>query len=116
ELDRTNRVAVAPAPDPGTVAIRNLRVRQPGATPLPDGPAAACDPSGPQDRWREASDSLPQAGTEFLGFHLIEVLGEGAFGRVYLARQGDLAGRLVALKVACDIADESQKLAQLQHT
>ncbi|HEY3788964.1 MAG TPA: serine/threonine-protein kinase, partial [Urbifossiella sp.] len=67
-------------------------------------------------RWTSSARIMPEAGQDFLGFHLIEELGRGAFGRVYLARQGDLAARPVALKVACDIADESQKLAQLQHT
>ncbi len=67
-------------------------------------------------RWAQAAAALPEAGTEFLGFHLVEEIGRGAFGRVYLARQGDLAGRPVALKIACDIFGESQTLAQLQHT
>ena len=67
-------------------------------------------------RWQQAAESLPAAGTTFLGFRLVEELGRGAFGRVYYARQGDLAGRAVALKVACDITGESQTLAQLQHT
>ncbi len=65
--------------------------------------------------WQEATGSLPDVGTEFVGFHLVEELGRGAFGRVYLARQGDLAGRLVALKVASGLAGESNTLAQLQH-
>jgi serine/threonine protein kinase len=43
-------------------------------------------------------------------------LGRGTFGKVYLARQGDLADRPVALKVAVDLHGESQALAQLQHT
>jgi serine/threonine protein kinase/lipoprotein NlpI len=43
-------------------------------------------------------------------------LGQGAFGKVYLARQSDLANRPVVLKVAGDIFGESQTLAQLQHT
>jgi serine/threonine protein kinase/Flp pilus assembly protein TadD len=43
-------------------------------------------------------------------------LGRGAFGRVFLARQNDLANRLVALKVSADMFGESQTLAQLQHT
>lgn len=64
----------------------------------------------------EGLTQLPEAGTEFLGFRLVTELGRGAFGRVYLARQGDLANRSVALKVAADVFDESQKLAQLQHT
>ena len=71
---------------------------------------------GSVSRLREAARTLPEPGTEFLGFHLLEELGRGAFGRVYLARQGDLAGRLVALKVACNSAAESHTLAQLQHT
>jgi eukaryotic-like serine/threonine-protein kinase len=66
--------------------------------------------------WDRVKAALPEPGTAFLGFRLVEELGRGAFGRVYLARQGDLAGRAVALKVACDIAGESQTLAQLQHT
>ncbi len=59
---------------------------------------------------------FPKAGTEFLGFRLVEELGRGAFGRVYLARQSDLSGRPVALKVAADVGAESRSLAQLQHT
>jgi serine/threonine protein kinase/Flp pilus assembly protein TadD len=65
--------------------------------------------------WQDAASSLPDAGTEFIGFYLVGELGRGAFGRVYLARQGDLAGRLVALKVASGLAAESHTLAQLQH-
>ena len=43
-------------------------------------------------------------------------LGAGAFGRVYLARQADLAGRLVALKISSEGVGEAQVLAQLLHT
>jgi serine/threonine protein kinase/Tfp pilus assembly protein PilF len=60
--------------------------------------------------------AMPEAGSAFLGFQLVDLLGKGAFGRVYLARQGDLAGRLVALKVSTDLWHESQTLARLQHT
>jgi serine/threonine protein kinase/Flp pilus assembly protein TadD len=63
-----------------------------------------------------ALTGLPDVGTEFLGFHLIAELGRGAFGRVYLARQGELADRPVALKVSGDVLGESRTLAQLQHT
>ena len=61
---------------------------------------------------REAARSLPEPGAEFLGFHLVEELGRGAFGRVFLARQGDLAERPVVLKVSADLPGEAQTLAQ----
>ncbi len=63
-----------------------------------------------------AFSAMPQAGTEFLGFYLVEELGRGALGRAFLARQGVLADRLVVLKIAPDIDGESRNLAQLQHT
>src|SRR5262249_11948521 len=61
-------------------------------------------------------NGLPEVGDEFFGFQLIGELGRGSFGRVFLARQGELADRPVALKVAANLAGESRKLAQLQHT
>jgi serine/threonine protein kinase len=71
---------------------------------------------GPATRLAEIQRLMPAVGTKFLGFYLMAELGRGASGRVYLAQQGDLAGRYVALKVSADIFDESQTLAQLQHT
>ncbi len=59
---------------------------------------------------------LPNAGDEFLGFDLLVELGKGGFGKVFLAKQSQLAGRFVALKVAQGLFSESQTLAQLQHT
>src|SRR5439155_5946470 len=44
--------------------------------------------------------ALPGAGEELFGFRLIEELGRGAFARVFLAEQADLAGRPVVLKVS----------------
>ena len=67
-------------------------------------------------RLREALDALPRPGDSFAGFAIGRELGRGAFGRVYLARQGDLADRPVALKVAPDLAGETRVLARLQHT
>jgi serine/threonine protein kinase/Tfp pilus assembly protein PilF len=75
----------------------------------------ALDPDA-ASRLAEAVTAFPEVGTTFLGFRLIQELGRGAFGRVYLAEQGDLANRPVAVKVAADIFAESQTLAQLQHT
>jgi serine/threonine protein kinase/lipoprotein NlpI len=59
---------------------------------------------------------LPEVGEELFGFRLRGELGRGAFARVYLAEQGELAGRPVVLKVSAIDGDEPQTLAQLQHT
>ena len=64
----------------------------------------------------EAVVRLPALGDTFEGFRLVGELGRGAFGRVYLASQGDLADRPVALKVSAEAMAESRTLAQLQHT
>jgi len=63
-----------------------------------------------------AAANQPRIGSDFLGFHLLEILGKGAFGTVYLARQGDLADRLVVLKISPRLDAEPRLLAQLQHT
>ncbi len=68
------------------------------------------------DRLARGTLALPSAGDEFLGFELVDEIGRGAFGRVFLARQKDLANRQVVLKVTAEPAGESQTLAQLQHT
>ncbi|HEX4613709.1 MAG TPA: serine/threonine-protein kinase, partial [Urbifossiella sp.] len=59
---------------------------------------------------------MPEVGDEFQGFRLVEELGRGTFGRVFLARQAVLAGRLVALKVTNRPTREPDRLARLQHT
>ena len=59
---------------------------------------------------------LPKAGQRFLHFDLVRELGRGVFGRVFLARQTDLAERPVALKVTPETDGEPQLLARLQHT
>jgi len=67
-------------------------------------------------RLAKALQEMPEAGSDFEGFRLVAELGRGAFGRVFLAQQKELAGRLVALKISTDLFHESQTLAQLQHT
>ena len=59
---------------------------------------------------------LPDVGDEVFGFRLRLALGQGAFGRVFLAEQADLACRPVVLKVTPIEGDEPQTLAQLLHT
>lgn len=68
------------------------------------------------DKLAAATLSMPQAGDDFLGFHLERSLGKGSFGQVFLARQGDLSNRHVALKITADVGGEAKNLAQLQHT
>ena len=70
-------------------------------------------PSEPEIKWKlkEAMFEMPRVGEDFLGFSLLAELGKGAFGRVFIAQQGQLAGRLVALKVATGLFGESQTLA-----
>jgi serine/threonine protein kinase/tetratricopeptide (TPR) repeat protein len=60
--------------------------------------------------------ALPSVGDKLFGFHLRHELGSGAFARVYLAEQSDLAGRPVVLKVSDTDGNEPQTMAQLQHT
>jgi eukaryotic-like serine/threonine-protein kinase len=59
---------------------------------------------------------LPEIGDTLFGFRLRYPLGRGAFARVFLAEQCDLAGRPVVLKVSAIEGTEPQTLAQLQHT
>ncbi len=61
--------------------------------------------------------SFPEPGQSIAGFRVQKELGRGSFGRVYLARQEDLAGRPVALKlVPVGFVAEAHTLARLQHT
>ncbi len=61
-------------------------------------------------------DPFPKPGDEFYGFELVEELGRGAFGRVFLARERKLADRPVVLKIALKANNEQLRLARLQHT
>lgn len=67
-------------------------------------------------RMPDAVPEFPAAGTVIGGFHLQQELGRGAFSRVYLARQKDLADRFVVLKLSGEKFAEAEKLAQLQHS
>lgn len=68
------------------------------------------------DQIAAATLAMPNVGQRFLDFQLEGKLGRGTFGHVFLARQGDLANRPVALKITADIGGEARNLAQLQHT
>jgi hypothetical protein len=78
--------------------------------------AAAVVPVWDEPASAGQGDEMPEVGGRFLEFDLMGELGRGAFGRVFLARQASLAGRLMAVKVSGAAMDESQTLAQMQHT
>ena len=63
-----------------------------------------------------ADVDFPTVGESVGGFKIIEVLGSGSGGRVYLATQADLADRHVVLKITPNGGDEHLLLAGLQHT
>jgi eukaryotic-like serine/threonine-protein kinase len=65
---------------------------------------------------KQLQRSLPRAPGSWEDFDLVAELGEGAFARVYLARQRSMANRLVALKITWRKTRESQWLARLQHS
>jgi serine/threonine protein kinase/tetratricopeptide (TPR) repeat protein len=57
-----------------------------------------------------------RVGDKLFGFELVEELGQGAFARVFLAKQESLAQRSVAIKVTLRPTLEPERLARLQHT
>jgi serine/threonine protein kinase/tetratricopeptide (TPR) repeat protein len=97
--------------DPSELPLSHIAAADFEVNPVPgEAPAPQLE-----DAFVTAADRL-EPGADFLGFRLIRELGRGAFGRVYLAEQGNLANRLVALKVSTALFGEPQTLARLQHT
>ncbi len=96
--------------DDATRAVHKRPRAGSGSRSRPSLPAAAGGASAPGDR-RPAA-----AGDQLFGFRLHHELGHGAFARVFLATQADLAGRPVVVKISGIAGDEPQTLAQLQHT
>jgi serine/threonine protein kinase/Tfp pilus assembly protein PilF len=108
---------VVDAPTPATAS--DAAGQRGASTAEPDANAPAdlrLTGSSVADRLVQVLAFLQEPQNEFLGFHIRRELGNGAFGRVYLARQGDLANRDVVLKLSGDLRGEPQTLARLQHT
>lgn len=68
------------------------------------------------DNLQEASQvDWPEPGETVAGYHLLELLGEGGFARVYLAEELALGRRRVALKVSTNATAEAHTLGKLRH-
>ncbi len=63
---------------------------------------------------RQRPGGIWQVGSKFGDFELLAVLGEGAFGKVFLAQQISLA-RQVALKITANRGSEARTMASLEH-
>lgn len=91
-----------PTPLPGTSSVPTAAPAPPSRSPAPVAVAPA--------------PAVPEAGSEFLGFWLVEELGSGPAARVFVARQGDTAGRPVVLKVGFGLFAETRPVEHLHHT
>jgi len=98
--------------------LRLDAARHPATAPSP----AAGEPTrtvclrGPHVTADGQSVAMPRIGDLFLGFKIVDKLGEGGFGSVFLAEQLGLAARPVALKFTSRPNHEPERLASLQHT
>ena len=80
-------------------------------------PAAAAARRPSAQTGRAARDKAPMAllpGAKVDDFEIVRLLGRGAFGHVYLARQMSL-DRLVALKISANRGSEGRTMARLEH-
>lgn len=57
----------------------------------------------------------PEPGDKFGPFELLEVIGRGAFAKVFVAQQLDVGSRIVVLKISPRLKGEVRTLAQLDH-
>ncbi len=63
----------------------------------------------------EPAPAWPKLGEQVLDFTLVQLLGRGAVARTFLARQGALGDRLVAIKITPSSSQEARTLGRLQH-
>ena len=74
-------------------------------------------PAHAAEKTAVATDARPMAllpGAKVDDFEIVRLLGRGAFGHVYLARQVSL-DRLVALKISANRGSEGRTMARLEH-
>jgi serine/threonine protein kinase len=112
-------------PQAGTHDVSDvvLAESQTGAAPtfpLPSRPPSPPDddateiPSPPKSASRGRAPLAMLPGARVDDFEIVRMLGRGAFGHVYLARQLSL-DRLVALKVSANRGSEGRTMARLEH-
>lgn len=95
-------------------AVRGTAVAPSFAPPIPAVPnAVPVDPRPARSTPTRPAGTLAP-GEQLDDFEIIEVLGAGAFGVVYLARQVSL-DREVALKITTDSSSEGRTMARLEH-
>ena len=99
--DTTGAAPSFPAPTPSA-----------GGAADPDATQKLPRPITPPARDRAPMAMLPGAKVD--DFEVVRLLGRGAFGHVYLARQLSL-DRLVALKVSANRGSEGRTMARLEH-
>jgi len=105
------RRAAGEAPAPSEARTRFGAEHENGANErLPTAHQPGSTELWPANRIPEVGDTIPP------GYRLVGEMGRGAFGRVYLARETELGGRPVAIKIATQLIGESLTLARLQHT
>jgi serine/threonine protein kinase len=88
-----------------------------GAAPSFPVPSPPPTERGPRPQKPAPRDKAPLAllpGARVDDFEVVKLLGRGAFGHVYLARQLSL-DRLVALKVSANRGSEGRTMARLEH-
>lgn len=64
---------------------------------------------------KEAGAQWPLPGDELLGYEIVEPLGRGGLARVFLARERDVGGRYVVIKVSLFDDREAHALGKLSH-
>jgi serine/threonine protein kinase len=106
-----------------TIRAPSFRAPSPPVAPVPAmlGPDAPTEAPNTielkPDARRAPRDDMPMAllpGAKVDDFEIVRLLGRGAFGHVYLARQMSL-DRLVALKISANRGSEGRTMARLEH-
>jgi serine/threonine protein kinase len=114
-LENTSPVSDVVLAESATLAAPSFRMPVILPAAPRDAQAPTIDQLSPQKR--QAHDESPMAllpGARVDDYEIVRLLGRGAFGHVYLARQLSL-DRLVALKISANRGSEGRTMARLEH-